>query len=53
MVRFLADNSGMDISLLTFHGFNYDGKTILAKQVGSGRKRRLRLSTDKSETDHS
>ena len=23
----------MDISLLTFHGFNYDGKTILAKQV--------------------
>ena len=33
MVRFLADNSGMDISLLTFHGFNSDGKTILAKQV--------------------
>lgn len=33
MVKFLAENSGMDISLLTFHGFNYDGKTILAKQV--------------------
>ena len=33
MVRFLADNSGMDISLLTFHGFEYDGKTLLAKQV--------------------
>ena len=33
MVRFLAENSGMDISLLTFHGFNYEGKTILAKQV--------------------
>ena len=33
MVRFLADNSGMDISLLTFHGFKYDGKTLLARQV--------------------
>ena len=33
MVRFLAENSGMDISLLTFHGFEYDGKTILAKRV--------------------
>ncbi len=33
MVKFLAQNSRMDISLLTFHGFNYDGKTILAKQV--------------------
>ena len=33
MVRFLAENSGMDISLLTFHGFEYDGKTLLAKQV--------------------
>ena len=29
MARFLAENSGMDISLLTFHGFEYDGKTIL------------------------
>ena len=36
MVRFLAENSGMDISLLTFHGFRYDGKTILAKQVEVG-----------------
>ena len=33
MVKFLAENSGMDISLLTFHGFSYGGKTILAKQV--------------------
>ena len=33
MVKFLADNSGMDVSLLTFHGFEYDGKTLLAKQV--------------------
>ena len=33
MVKFLADNSGMDISLLTFHGFKYDGKTLLAKQI--------------------
>ena len=33
MVKFLAENSSMDISLLTFHGFEYDGKTLLAKQV--------------------
>ena len=33
MVKFLADNSGMDISLMTFHGFAHDGKTLLAKQV--------------------
>ncbi len=33
MVKFLAENSSMDISLLTFHGFNHDGKTILAKRV--------------------
>ncbi len=33
MVKFLSENSGMDISLLTFHGFTMDGKTILAKQV--------------------
>ena len=33
MVRFLADNSNMDISLLTFHGFEHDGKTLLAKYV--------------------
>ena len=33
MVRFLAHNSGMDLSLLTFHGFIQDGKTLLAKQV--------------------
>ena len=33
MVRFLADNSALDISLLTFHGFAYHGKTFLARQV--------------------
>ena len=33
MVGFLANNSGMDISLITFHGFAYDGKTLLARQV--------------------
>lgn len=33
MVTFLANNSSMDISLLTFHGFVYDGKTLLAKQI--------------------
>ncbi len=33
MVKFLAQNSGMDISMLTFHAFDYHGKTILAKQV--------------------
>ena len=33
MVTFLANNSNMDISLLTFHGFAYGGKTFLAKQV--------------------
>ena len=33
MVKFLAENTGMDISLLTFHGFAYDGKTLLARQV--------------------
>ncbi len=33
MVRFLAESTGMDISLLTFHGFAYDGKTFLARQV--------------------
>ncbi len=31
MVKFLA-NSSMDISLLTFYGFEYEGKTLLAKQ---------------------
>ena len=64
MVKFLAENSGMDISLLTFHGFTLDGKTILAKQVevdGSevptpvpppkslGREERLELLTKRSE----
>ena len=46
MVRFLAENSGMDISLLTFHGFAYDGRTFLARQVeveaGADRESRQR-----------
>ena len=33
MVSFLAINSGMDISLLTFHGFTHQGATLLASQV--------------------
>ena len=33
MVDFLANNSGMDISLITFHGFAYGGKTLFARQV--------------------
>ena len=33
MVSFLAQNSSMDISLLTFYGFAYQGKTLLVKQV--------------------
>lgn len=32
MVRFLAEG-GIDISLLTFLGFNHDGKTLLARQM--------------------
>ena len=32
MVRFLAENSRMDISLLTFHAFVYNDKTILRLQ---------------------
>lgn len=39
MVRFLAENSSMDISLLTFHGFEYGDKTILAKRVKDARSR--------------
>ena len=33
MVDFLANNSNMDISLITFHGFVYGGKTLFAKRV--------------------
>ena len=33
MVDFLANTSGMDISLITFHGFAYGGKTLFARQV--------------------
>ena len=52
MVRFLANNSGMDISLLTFHGFTHEGKTLLARQVEveaptePGPRRRRRLTTE-------
>ena len=33
MVKFLANNSGMHISLLTFYGFAHEGKTLLARHV--------------------
>ena len=33
MVNYLASKSNLDISLLTFQGFNHEGKTLLAKQV--------------------
>ena len=57
MVRFLAENTGMDISLLTFHGFAYDGKTLLARQVeveaavdpGPRRARQYRSAEEKRE----
>ena len=59
MVSFLANNGDMDISLLTFHCFDYDGKTILAKQVEvegvddadsePGRRRRRRSRTELQE----
>ncbi len=57
MVRFLAENSSMDISLLTFHGFEYNGKTLLAKQVEveaaaeSGPRRKPRLSTSEKREE--
>ena len=40
MTTFLAENSGMDISLITFHGFERNGQTLLARRVqveGSGK----------------
>ena len=57
MVRFLANNSEMDISLLTFHGFDQDGKTLLAKQVEvnateevrSTKRRRRRSKAERQE----
>ena len=33
IVKFLAENSGVDLSLLTFHGFTMGDKTMLAKHV--------------------
>ena len=33
MVGFLATNSDMDISLITFHGYAYEGKTLFARHV--------------------
>ena len=33
MTAFLAENSSMDISLITFHGFEWDGQTLLARRV--------------------
>ena len=40
MVKFLA-NSSMDISLLTFYGFEYEGKTTPCQAGASGGRRRL------------
>lgn len=37
IVDFLQD--GLDISLLTFHGFNHKGETLLARQVEGGEPR--------------
>ena len=42
MVSFLAKNGQLDISLLTFHGFHHDGKTLLARQVRVNRDHRRR-----------
>ena len=33
MVKFLANNGGLDIALLTFHGFRHEGRTLLARQI--------------------
>ena len=33
MVDFLAQKGGLEISLLTFHGFDHEGKTLLARQM--------------------
>ena len=49
MARFLA-SQGVEISLLTFHGYSHKGSTLLARQVtveaipepGQGRRRRVR-----------
>ncbi len=48
MVKFLAENSGMDISLLTFYGFNYDIKTILAKRVQVAGAKHFNLQSKRS-----
>ena len=33
MVEFLAKNGSVDISLITFHGYAYEGKTLFARHV--------------------
>ena len=40
----------MDISLLTFHGFDYDGKTILAKHVEVEGPGRIRPPSPQADT---
>ncbi len=59
MVSFLAKSGQLDISLLTFHGFRHDGKTLLARQVRvdsdvrrrrPSREERRTLLVDKAET---
>ena len=55
MVRFLANNSRLDISLLTFHGFVHGDKTLLARQArvegtgSSGEARKARRQIDREE----
>lgn len=48
MVAFLAKNSDMDISLITFHGFAYDGRTLLAKGGARRRSSGLRVAPGQS-----
>ena len=53
MANFLANN-GVDISLLTFHGFAHAGKTLLAKQVeveGSIVSERARTTRNPSRSE--
>ena len=60
MVDFLANNSGMDISLITFHSFEYGGRTLIARQVhveGTGdaearpKGRRLRVAEKRARLE--
>lgn len=41
MVSYLTNEGGLDISLITFHGFKYEDRTLLARQVVVETKKRL------------